>query len=112
MTDGYDARTFGNAVDLSSPLPSWEQPTDIMDGFDQFMALLPSLTAPAAGSSACAPEPVKEESSVQTSVPDRAIEKMSSLERRQHKNKVAQKRFRDRQKVCAVFMVCTETHDH
>lgn len=99
MADGYGDRTFGNAVDMSGPLQSWEQPQmDALDGFDQFMAMLPNLTAPAADSSANAPETIKDESSAQTSGPHTAIEKMSSMERRQHKNKLAQKRFRDRQK--------------
>lgn len=96
--DGYGDRTLGNAVDMSAPFPSWEQPADAQDGFDQFMAMLPNLTAPATDSSRGALEPVKEESSVQTSAP--AIEHMSSIERRLHKNKLAQKRFRDKQKAC------------
>lgn len=96
MTDTYGDRTFGNAVDMSGPTPSWEQPADVLEGFDQFLALLPNFATPTVATSARELEPVKEESSAQTSVP--AIEKMSSMERRLHKNKLAQKRFRDKQK--------------
>lgn len=106
MADFEDARTLGNAVDLSNafnlpadlpgPLPSWEQPAEMLDGFDQFLQMLPNLTAPTTSTNATVLEPEAVAPSTESA---NTTQRMTAAERRKDKQKNSQKRFRDRQKV-------------
>ena len=101
MADFEDARTLGNAAhtssDLQGPLPSWEQPAEMLDGFDQFLQMLPNLTAPAVPTNATVSEPEAVAPSTESAS---TTQRMTAAERRRDKQKNSQKRFRERQKVC------------
>lgn len=86
-------------------MSSWEQPDDAQDGFDQFLSMLPNFAAPAVSFST-GTEAAAASAAVAAQLPDATGSNMNSVERRLQKNKVAQKRFRDRQKVrtCACIV--------
>lgn len=93
--------SYGGQPDLS-PLPSgFDQTTDIMENFDEFMSILPNLSAPAISYNG-----QQSDSACHGNIPQHsgsksnASDKLNAVERRQFKNKLAQKRFRERQKVC------------
>ena len=81
-------------------MSSWDPPDDAQDGFDQLLSMLPNLTAPTVSFSADALENIEAAATAGAAQSSDAMgSNMSSTERRLQKNKVAQKRFRERQKV-------------
>lgn len=74
-----------------------------MDSFDQFMSMVPNLSTPATSFNGQQPDNAYPNKGFQEiDPPNGASDTLTAVERRQHKNKVAQKRFRERQKVCPV----------
>lgn len=89
---------FGNGLDQFPP--NCRESDDVLDGFDQLVAMLPNLSPPAISFSGHQLVGVHAHNGDSTSgEAERAAQKMSATERKQHKNRLAQKRFRDRQKV-------------
>ena len=90
-----------SSTDLSTssaePLPSWDYSFDILDGFEQYMDTTPNV--PAASFAAQGFSPVINDVEQPKEDPSEVnLQQLTSCERRQHKNKLAQKRFRERQK--------------
>ena len=77
------------------PSPSFGDASKEMDGFEQLLSMLPNF----AGSGNSSGEHFEDPSTVAPSLSNlQAADIMTSVQRKQHKNRVAQKRFRERQK--------------
>lgn len=99
LTQGTDAVNPSDPTlspSFAGPMPSWDYSLDVLDGFEQYMDTTPNVPAAsfaAQGFSSAADAGTAKEDSL-----DSTPQQLSSSERRQHKNKMAQKRFRQRQK--------------
>lgn len=100
------------ALQTSFPgaLPSFDFSSDVLDGFEQYMDATPNVPA--------ASFAVQGFGSAQSAEADTAFsadppsQQLSSSQRRMHKNKLAQKRFRDRQKASAAIFDTGTQFDH
>lgn len=81
-----------------SSLSDWEQTGEFSSDFE-LGSMLPNLTVPSFEGGQAQPHVRSEDSAATAEVTD-GTERMSSKERRQHKNALAQKRLRDKKKVC------------
>lgn len=103
MFDSPTARGFGNTVDTATAdaypgeLPSWNY-SDVMKGLDQFMEMVPNFATSSEGSEGVTQADPGLNEALNQQTTD-ATDKSTAAKRRQYKNKLAQKRFRERQKV-------------
>ena len=87
----------------AGPPSSWEDASTEMDGFEQLLAMLPNF----AGSGTSSSEHFEDPSQVPSPLLDlQAKDTMTPVQRKQQKNKVAQKRFRERQKASWWYRCC------
>ena len=74
--------------------------SDVLDDFDHFMDMLPNLCAPSLSGQVNEPRPTCVDNTSQPSVPTRSqTDTDRAVDRKQHKNKLATRRYRERQKV-------------
>ena len=102
---------YGSAEDLYPA--NYRESEEVLDGFDQLVAMLPNLSPPAISYHSHQPVSVHAENGHSPSrQAERASQKMSAAERKQHKNRLAQKRFRDRQKVLTFTATLLNMQSH
>lgn len=113
MFHRHEARGLGNAVDTASTdhgflgelePPSWSY-SDVLKGFDEFMDIVPNFANASEGLQGVTQADANlDETSSQRRTRHTTEGKSTAAKRRQHKNKLAQQRFRERQKV---RLLCT-----
>ena len=80
-------------------IPDMDYSIDDLTGFDQFLSMLPNMTPPAGSLSTDILQDMPPDTSAQPRVS--MDSRQGSTERRLQRNKLAQQRFRTRQKVSA-----------
>ena len=108
MFDSAEARAQGDCTDRASAnpdfpceLPSWNY-SDVLNGLDQFMEMVPNFPTGSDGSGASAgghQSHLGGHEALSPGATAAGLGKAEKEKRRQYKNKLAQKRFRDRQRV-------------
>ena len=85
--------THSNAVSASvaEPTPSWDFSFDVLDGFEQYMDVTPNVPAASYAAQGFSSAPSLGMQDAGESSSD--ARQLNSLQRKQHKNKLAQKRY-------------------
>ena len=99
MNGAHQHNQFEHACPVVDLLPSWDQSEDALtlDGFDQFMAMLPNFTTPAVRTEDT-PTVQQANGGPSARTTSSTSDRLSSYERTKQKNNLAQRRFRERQK--------------
>ena len=74
----------------AGPTPSWDLSFDILDGFEQYMDVTPNVPAASYAAQGFSSTPSTGMQEAGESSSD--VRQLSSLQKKQHKNKLAQKR--------------------
>ena len=78
------------AASAEGPTPSWDLSFDILDGFEQYMDVTPNVPAASYAAQGFSSTPSAGMQDAGESSSD--VRQLSSLQKKQHKNKLAQKR--------------------